>query len=328
MRACSINKITIAFLSVLSIGLSSCLKDKEYDDRSIQSVRSEGTQKIIEIGVSATNTTNFLSTAFDALNKDTVIDFIPVRLASAEPAPEDIHVTLVKNDALVNDYNTNNGTAYEIPDATMFSVVNPGLVVTIPKGSYVGYLQIKLKPSDFLGSDWALGYKIASVDKQGYTISGNLNYGIVAFGIKNQYDGHYRVTALEPMTDEANPNLTGRYPMDVYLITQSGNSVAMFDIAVGTYAHSISNGGSLSLYGSFSPQFNFDPSGDGTIVSVENAYGQPSSNGRSAELDPSAPHKWDPATHNIDVKYWMNQPSVIPGHRTTFHEHFEYLGPR
>ena len=93
---------------------------------------------------------------------------------------------------LVNNYNTNNGTAYAIPPANFFTIVNP--VVTIPKGSHTAYLQIKFKPSDFLGGDWALGFKITSIQETGYVVSGNLNTGITVITVKNQYDGTYHST--------------------------------------------------------------------------------------------------------------------------------------
>lgn len=321
--------INITFTCLLlTLGLSSCLKDKEYDNGSIQSVHnSNGTnENVIEIQTSATDASNLLITAFDNSDNDTTINFVPVVLATANPAPEDIHVTVSLNPTLVTDYNDENGTEYEIPDSSQYTIINPGGEVTIPKGSNTGYLQIKLKPSDFLGSDWALGFTITNIDKPGYLISGNLKNGMVAFGIKNKYDGHYRVTANSPMVDAGNASFTGRYPMDVYLITQSGNSVAMYDNAIGTYAHSFSNAGSLSYYGSFAPIFIFDDNGN--VVSVVNAYGQPAGNGRSAELDPSGTNKWNPADKSIDVKYWMNQPSVVSPHRTYFDEHFTYIGPR
>ena len=319
-------KTVFALSLFISLGvITGCLKDKEFDNGRIQSTRSDGTdQNIIEIKLTAGDASNVLITSFDATNQDTVINFIPVNLASAASAKEDINVTLVQNNTLVADYNSANGTNFTVPPPSMFTVLNPGLVVTIPKGGHTGYLQIKLKPSDFIGDDWALGYSIASIDKQGYTISGNLHEGIVAFGIKNKYDGHYRVTGT--MVDVSNATLTGRYPMDVFLVTQGGGSVAMFDNAIGTYAHSISSGGGLSFYGSFAPLFNFNASDN--ISSVVNIYGQPAGNGRSAQLDPTGINKWNAATRSIDVKYFMLQPSVAVPYRTSFNEHFEYLGPR
>ncbi|WP_315814646.1 BT_3044 domain-containing protein [Paraflavitalea speifideaquila] len=73
----------------------------------------------------------------------------------------------------------------------MITVLNAGGVVTIPKGSNTGYLQVKFKPSSFLGGSWALAYQISSVDKTGYTISTNLKTAIIPIIVKNPYDGVY-----------------------------------------------------------------------------------------------------------------------------------------
>ncbi|MDB5232261.1 MAG: hypothetical protein JWN76_3066 [Chitinophagaceae bacterium] len=315
-----------AVVSLFFASLTGCLKDKDFENGAIQSVHAGSTnQNIVEIKLSAGSSSNFLSISLNASSKDTILDLIPVNLSSKDPAPEDIHVTLVKNDKLVDDYNNANGTFYVVPASNTFQVQDGG-VVTIPKGSHTGYLKIKFKPSDFIGNDYALGYAISSIDKAGYTISGNLNTGIVAISIKNKYDGHYRVTGT--MVDLSNPAFTGRYPMDVYLITQDATSVAMFDLnpSINTYGHSFSNAGGLSFYGSFTPQIYFDANDN--VSKVINAYGQPASNGRSASLDPSGINKFNNATHNIDVNYFMLQPSVVTPYRTSFKEHFEYLGPR
>lgn len=315
--------IIILFTSFI---FSSCLKDKDYDKGLIQSVRTNGDQKVIAIQLTAGDATNFLHLSFDASNTDTVVNFVPVVLGSNSPAPADIKVTLVQNNTLVTDYNSANGTAYQIPNAGMLVYPN-GLVVTIPKGSNIGYLQVKFKPSNFIGTDWALGYSISSIDQPGYLISGNLQNGIVAMGIKNKYDGHYLLTGT--MVDAANSALTGPYPIEVDLETFSGNSVILNPTQgpfAGSYLHPILSSGSPSAYGSFTPVFIFDANDN--ITSVVNAYGQPAGNGRSAQIDPSGVNKWFPTDRHIDVKYWMNQPSVITPHRTSFDEHFTYLRPR
>lgn len=181
-------------IPVLSIALVSCLKDKAYDNGEIQSGSGHNsTIKVVGIGLTVSSTSNFAVESFDNSANDTTVNLIPVTLGASEPAQQDIHVTLVANNTLVDDYNTANGTTYEIPPSTAFTVLNGG-VVTIPKGSYTGFLQIKFKPSDFLGVNYAVGYTISSVQESGYTISGNLPNGIVAIGIKNEFDADYKVT--------------------------------------------------------------------------------------------------------------------------------------
>jgi len=172
-------KITSVLLPLIALGMASCLKDKDFDDGLVQSVRSrDGQLKIVELKVTASSADNFLTLSLNPLNVDTSFNLIPVNLATPEVASEDINVTLTQNDKLVTDYNALNGTDYQVPTPAMFSLVNPGGVVMIPRGTHTGYLRIKLTPTKFLGGSWALGYQISSIDKTGYTISGNLNTGI------------------------------------------------------------------------------------------------------------------------------------------------------
>src|SRR5436853_413919 len=146
-------KYSIKLLSALALiaafGITGCLKDKTYDNGSTQSVRPNGgNQNVVEIQLTATDNSNFLLRAFDASNIDTTLDFVPVVLASPNVASEDINVRLVLNPTLVADYNTANGTNYLTPPTNKYTILNQGLIVTIPKGSRVGYLRIKFKPSE------------------------------------------------------------------------------------------------------------------------------------------------------------------------------------
>jgi hypothetical protein len=211
-------KSYLILIPVLSIIVMGCLKDKPFDNGEIQSVHSTGAPvKPIEIKLTAASTQNFLGLAFNSSPNDTIVNLIPVNLATADPAPQDLHVTLVQNDTLVTAYNTANGSSYLVP--TAFTVVNP--VVTIPKGSHTGYLHIKFKPIDFLGSSYALGFTITKVNETGYTVSGNLQNGIVAINIKNQYDGSYHVKGVR-----VHPTL-GPFPFDynANLNTVNGTTV-------------------------------------------------------------------------------------------------------
>jgi hypothetical protein len=176
-------------LSLISFSLAGCLKDDAYEDQKIQSTRSEGSPKIIELKLTANSAKNFLLKTFANSNNDTTFEAIPVNLATPDVAPEDINVTIVADTNVVKKYNADNSTAYAGATSSMYTIVNP--TVTIPKGSHTGYLKLKLKSSDYLGNDWGIGFKIASVDKPGYTISGNLSTSVMAVVVKNQYDGEY-----------------------------------------------------------------------------------------------------------------------------------------
>jgi hypothetical protein len=218
MKISNINLFSIIVL--LAIAATGCLKDKEYDDGIIQSVHSTSPQpKVVELKISATSNDDFAAVAIDNSDNDTIVDFLPVNLATAEPAQEDIHVTVALDTNLVNTYDTTgDGADFGNPDNSMYTIVNP--VVTIPKGSHTGYLQIKVKPSDFIGANWAFGFKIASIQEQGYTISGNFNQGVVALVIKNAYDGIYNAVGHFD-----HPSYAGDYNVNWTLVS------------VGTYAN-------------------------------------------------------------------------------------------
>ncbi|MEP6949574.1 MAG: DUF1735 domain-containing protein, partial [Ginsengibacter sp.] len=190
------------------IALAGCLKDKAFDNGEIQSGSGHtSTIQVVSIGLTVSNTSNFLVASFDNSNNDTTINLVPIELGGTSAASQDIHVTLVANNTLIDDYNLANTdttvtptnpdptgvvTHYIPAPSTVYTVTS--LIVIIPKGSRTGYLQIKFKPSDFLGKGYAVAYTISSVAEAGYTISGNLQNGIVAIGIKNEFDADYTVT--------------------------------------------------------------------------------------------------------------------------------------
>ena len=121
------------------------------------------------------------------------------------------------------------------------------------------------------------------------------------------------------MTDYTNSGLTGPYPWNATLRALSATQLELVDndYSKDVY-HKILSNGSDSYYGEFGVVFNLD--NNYNVISMVNKYGQPSSNGRSGELDPSGINKFDPVTRTLKVKYWMNQPGAT--HRTSFDETF------
>ncbi|MBS0030344.1 DUF4998 domain-containing protein [Chitinophaga sp. 22321] len=128
-----------------------------------------------------------------------------------------------------------------------------------------------------------------------------------------------KYTCTGQMTDYTNASLTGAYPWNVTLRPTTATQLELVDNdQTNDVFHKILSGGSGSYYGQFGVVFNLNSNHQ--VVSVINKYGQPSGNGRSAELDPSGINKFDPATRTLKVKYWMNQPGAT--HRTSFDEIF------
>jgi len=322
-------KSTFIILTALSIGVSSCLKDTSkpplygWDTPNVISFQDNGGPSGGGAGYGST-TTPYPSYNYSfSLVNDTAGFNAIVIYGPKGPAPEDITLNIAVDTAALNTFNNSNSTGYVAPDNTIYTF--PSSIV-IKKGQSQAYMHVIVTdatPSFDFNASYALPLTITSASTG--TISPNMGSEIIIFGVKNKYDGHYTVTGS--MVDYSNPGLTGAYPMDVDLVTFGANSVYMYDNAIPGTGHSIKSGLNTSYYGSFSPVFNFDPAGSGSILSVVNYFGQPASNGRSAEIDPSGANKIN-SDKSIDVNYWMDQPSVITPHRTSFTEHFTYVGPR
>lgn len=219
-----INKALTAVFLLLVAGLSSCLKEN-YDGGRVQPTHSSGAvPQVVELTLTATSNENFYLLAVDNSDADTTIDFVPVTLATASAAPVDIHVTVELDDLLIDGYNAAHGTFYEPVPASLYTILNPEVV--IPAGSNTGFLKIKFKPSDFIGHDYAFGVKISRIKEAGFTISSNLSSGVAAVTIKNRYDGIYR--ALGVFT-HPNPDFTGSFDSEWSCAT-SGPTAVQFQL--------------------------------------------------------------------------------------------------
>ncbi len=260
---------------LLSVAVTSCLKDKAFESGTIQSGSggSGADVKVVTLGITVSDTTNFLQAAYPLGTNDTTVNLVPVELGGLSDASQDIHVTIAVNDQLVNDYNDANGTAYTNPGANVTIVNN---VVTIPKGGRTGYLQIKFKPNDLLNGDFAYGFVITSVAEAGYTI-GNLDHGIVAIGPKNPYDGVYKSSGV--FTHPAFGVLTWDFSKGLTqtLVTTGLNSVSTTPIAATGV--------------NFGVVFDITVNPDNTLVEVFNGVTTPT---------PNSDH-YDPATQTFYV---------------------------
>ena len=324
MRIHSIQLPLILTLT-LSIAAVSCLKDKAYDNGTIQSGSQGSGQdtKVISLGITVSSTSNFLQASFQITGSDTTVDLIPVELGGTADASADIHVTLTVDDSLLEAYNNANGTNF-VDASSVATILNNG-VVTIPKGSRIGYLQVTFNASNLLAENYALPVKITSVAEPGYTISGNLNTGIVAIGPKNQYDGMYQLTILTSGwgaygINDGPPALT--WPTNVGLVTSGPNSV-VFSSDVGNSQPAFA-GGAITGFGATEPQFTFDPTTN-KLISVVNLVPD-DGRGRTFLLNPAVTDsRYDPATQTIYAAYEMTQ----NGRPNQFiYDTLVYRGPR
>jgi hypothetical protein len=298
-----------------------CLKDDNFDDGKY-GIDLDGASKIVEI---AGPIDGFVNIDLVGSPNDTTVDIVLVRLAGPGNADQDITVTLALDPTIITAYNNAHGTSYEAPAANQYSI--PSLTVTIPAGQKTGSLRLSAKPNNLFGGDYALGVRLVSVSDPNVKISGNWNTQVVGLTIRNKYDGVYTMTGT--LVDVAVPTIVAKSPQTVHLITTGTNSVYLHNAGTNQASFKdlfpILNGTAESAYGAFTPEFTFDANNN--VISVVNAYGQPSSNGRSAALDPSGVNKWDPVTRKLEVKWLMTQPPT-PGVRSTFNFTFTYVGPR
>lgn len=218
------------FAISLVVGLGSCLKDKNYDDGKTGHDIT-GSSKIIELAI-ADNLEHDQSLAVDFKNENMNVAFLTVRLASTDPAPEDIKVTVDTSTtaAQLAAFNAKNGSnVIKLPQA--FFTIPGGLTVTIPKGAREAKLMVLTNPINYDPSTvYALAFRLVSVDKPGYVLSGNFNAWVTTIGAKNAYDGVYSVVSgfvqryTAPGVPEVgvlNGSLAGN--ADVFLITTGAN---------------------------------------------------------------------------------------------------------
>jgi hypothetical protein len=146
---------------------------------------------------------------------------------------------------------------------------------------------------------------------------------------RNQWDARYRMEGT--MTDHTNPqfgwmNNTYEYTLQTSSANTDSlvsNALSFPGIIIGNTNLGITN---ATFYGTFGLTLTFDAATN-KVTAVTNYYGQPSSGGRSAVLDPSGANSIDPATKNIRLKFFMDE-TGIAGHRATFDVTLVYLGAR
>jgi hypothetical protein len=300
--------------------LSSCLKDKGYEDGLYGAVRGTEGSKWVSIpkGTKAANVV-----AVEASSQPQNIPLFQASFDYVNAATSDITVKLKLRNSMVTDYDP---TALPLPAN---SYTTPSMTLTIPAGkrlSDVFSLSLStslLDPTEVYG----IGLEIETVTPSEVKVAATLNKVLFMFNVKNKYDARYTVTGT--MVDNASASLTGYFPMTYDLVTAGTQVVEGFDPFIwGDYFIPIRSGTAVSGYGAFSPVFTFDATNK--ITSVVNIYGQPSGNGRYAQLDPSGENSWDPATKTIKVKFFMFQPSVVPlpSPRVLFNWTMTYLSPR
>ena len=87
-------KSSSLLILVFSLIATGCLKDKPFDNGEIQSLHGSNV-KVISLGISVSQSPNFVQYAYSNSNNDTTVNLVPVELGGPSDAPQDIHVTVV-----------------------------------------------------------------------------------------------------------------------------------------------------------------------------------------------------------------------------------------
>lgn len=309
---------------LVAMGFTSCVKDYLAVDpaQSNSVVEFANTGSIVSGGNAAYVR---FSSDLGVLNLNDSATFnVNVSYSGADAAPQDITVQLAVDTAALRQYNESDGGNYVAPPTAIYHF--PSSVV-IKKGTHQTQVKVTViaNSSYDFNVNYGLPLSISSVSSG--IISGNFGKAIYSFSARNKYDGVYTMDGT--MVDITNSAFTGWYPIDMDLITYSGNSIALWDPQYSsTYGHPFLNGTSKSYYGTFSPVFYFD--NNGNVTSVVNYYGQGAgANKRSGALDPTGINKItfnaNGSVKSFSVSYWMVQGT---SNRTHFVETFTYKGAR
>jgi hypothetical protein len=315
----------ISLLVVVTMALSSCLKDLE--DFTGQFSSSPYIAELSEAANAATGTV-----AREIINPTQPATFqVRVNIASAFPLDKDTKVTLALDNALITAYNTAKGltgakAAVPVPAAAL---TVPSYDVVIPAGKREADFSFTIDASKLPNSlliMYLLPVKIASAENN-VVVSGNFGTQLVRVLARNKYDGIYHVTGT--FTDYVSAAFTGYYPKTISLTTVSSDVVTLYDVDEELNGYLFDTGAGLSYFGAWTLAFKFDIATD-AVIDVFNTTADPAPRSRQAVLYTgagAAANKFN-ADKSIDVSFQMKQMNVTPNLRNLIKEHYTYVGPR
>ena len=181
------------FLATLAIGFAGCLKDKEFEEH--QYGINDPDNSAAGVGFPWASSPEPRIISVNPSTSTQLVEAPTVEIFTGDPAPQDLHVNLVLNPALIAAHNSDpDNDSIFLLAPSQYSI--PSLKVTVPKGSRWAPLKINIPTTagfDF-SKVYGLGFTVQSVDEPGYALADNLKNVIVGVNVKNQYDAEYRTT--------------------------------------------------------------------------------------------------------------------------------------
>ncbi len=291
--------VKILFAAGFIFSLTSCLKDKNFDEGTTGHDLST-VPKIIELG-EINSPKHDKSVALDFVDKSSTLNFLTVRLAAEEVATEDIKVTLDTSgmNAALAAYNTTTGKSIQRLPNAFFSFPD-GLTVTILKGTREAYLKVTTNAIKFNPSlTYGLAFKLGSVDKPGYILSQNFGNWVTTIGAKNPYDGIYSLD-FKNYHPSLNAGYTGGV-VEVHLITTGPNTVKIFWPTADAFANPALLGGALNYFGAQEPEYTINTTTN--VVTVQNAAAGAVT---FYTMNPTYNSYYDPAAKKLYAKFGYN----------------------
>ena len=281
----------LAVSGIVTMGIAGCMKDDLQDD-GLTNPDFGGSPKVIEIpGPARTNNRYSTSYAISLMlsNKDTTFDVVYVRLAADQPAGEDIEVQLELDPTLLTKYNDTLKTNLVEPAKSVYSFDNADLKVIIPKGKRQGALKMKVTPANIAVGEFGFGFRVKSVNKSGYVISGNFDNTVTIVGVRNNYDGVYDYKGYTLRLGD--PDKTGNFTGEKMSLETTGpNSVKFSTLPLWA---------DKSQIGIDNPELTINPTTNKVTISG------------GAINDPAYDSRYDPATKTFYISFtWGAGPAA------------------
>ncbi len=182
--------INILPILLVAMSLTSCIEKDNYFSYDQSSPSRKQVVKIANGG-------DLVTIARDVSPTIDTFQVIDIRREpnSASELNQPLTVKLVKNPAIISDYNTANGTSFvELPPSS-YTILDDLNNITFKPGEDIKQIKIRLNKGALdLSEQYALGFSIA--DANGAVINTSLKNGIYSIGIKNQWHGTYHASGI------------------------------------------------------------------------------------------------------------------------------------
>ena len=234
-----------------------------------------------------------------------------------------LKVTVKDNPGAVSDYNAANGTSFEAIPAALYTVdasnprVGTDYTVTLNPGEFAKWLTFNLPNalSLDLSKTYAFGFSIAAVDGNG-KISADAKTIVVEIGVKNQWDGRYKLNGYFN-----HPSYTGYYSTDkIELRTAGANILDQFCTIWDEYCQPFNvGGGVLNRFADVAPRYIVNANNS---ISLSNAG---PGNTLAFSVPPGFTNRYDPTSKTFYITHAYQNAA---GAYRTWNDTLVYLGPR